>query len=49
MLSVGRPRRVLSVGRDAFCIREVLAIAVIAKARSEENTVAMRFGAVRGI
>jgi DNA-binding NarL/FixJ family response regulator len=37
MLSVGRPIRVLSVGRDVFSIRETLAFAVAATARSEER------------
>jgi DNA-binding NarL/FixJ family response regulator len=37
MLSVGRTNRVLSVERDVFCIREMLAFAVVATVRSEQR------------
>jgi DNA-binding NarL/FixJ family response regulator len=45
MLSLGRPNRLLSVGRDTFCIREMLAFAVAATVGSEERDVdALRHG-----
>jgi DNA-binding NarL/FixJ family response regulator len=37
MLSVGRPRCILTVVTDAFCMREMLAFAVVATARLEER------------